>query len=142
MTVKNEYTYERLFVGALIGANKYLKDPRVVDLDCIVHGNFSNRAVQQVELQFLDAINCQLAFGEDELASLWDSLQWIMDFEERERREYKEAMRARREREERERMQHWADTQAGGYAPWRDTRDRRGKSRKGKFERKRRNKRN
>lgn len=136
---QSECSYERLFLGALVAASKYLKDSRLESFDWASCGI---RMVRQIEWQFLDAMDVQVSFSEDELVKLWDSLQWTVECEERERREYKEAMEARHEREERERMRYWADREGGGKTQRRDIRDRRGKNKKGKDERKGRRRKN
>ncbi|KAF6747765.1 hypothetical protein DFP72DRAFT_589124 [Ephemerocybe angulata] len=94
-----EWALERVFLGALITASKYLNDSTLKNVHwALCTGVFGKRDVGRIEREFLAVLG------------LWESLEWAVEMEEREERRVRERevrrmkeVALKKEREERER---------------------------------------
>ncbi|KAF6743752.1 hypothetical protein DFP72DRAFT_1098152, partial [Ephemerocybe angulata] len=63
-----EWALERLFLGALITANKYLNDSTLKNVHwALCTGVFGKRDVERIEREFLAVLDWELGVGEGEL---------------------------------------------------------------------------
>ncbi|KAF6763587.1 hypothetical protein DFP72DRAFT_1059660 [Ephemerocybe angulata] len=106
-----EWALERVFLGALITASKYLNDSTLKNVHwALCTGVFGKRDVGRIEREFLAVLDWELGVGEGEVLGLWESLEWAVEMEEREERRVRERevrrmkeVALKKEREERER---------------------------------------
>ncbi|KAG6819777.1 hypothetical protein H0H93_008743 [Arthromyces matolae] len=73
-----EWALERVFLGALIVASKYLNDSTLKNVHwALCTGVFGKRDVGRIEREFLDVLDFQLSIAEDDLLSHHDGLSTV-----------------------------------------------------------------
>ncbi|CAL1705777.1 unnamed protein product [Somion occarium] len=65
-----QWAYERVFLGALILANKYTNDSTLKNVHwALCTGVFGKRDIGRIEREFLDVLDFELGFNEDDILS-------------------------------------------------------------------------
>jgi hypothetical protein len=73
-----EWAHERVFLGALITASKYLNDSTLKNVHwALCTGVFGKRDIGRIEREFLDVLDFQLGVTEDDLLSHHDNLSAV-----------------------------------------------------------------
>ncbi|KAG6840199.1 hypothetical protein C0991_008255 [Blastosporella zonata] len=73
-----EWALERVFLGAIIVASKYLNDSTLKNVHwALCTGVFGKRDVGRIEREFLDVLNFELGIREDDLLSHHDGLSAV-----------------------------------------------------------------
>ncbi|KAJ2916982.1 hypothetical protein MD484_g3464, partial [Candolleomyces efflorescens] len=86
-----EWALERVFLGALITASKYLNDSTLKNVHwALCTGVFGKRDVGRIEREFLAVLDWELNVSEHEILGLWQSLEWAVEMEEQEERRIRE----------------------------------------------------
>ncbi|KAF6746075.1 hypothetical protein DFP72DRAFT_823451 [Ephemerocybe angulata] len=78
-----EWALERVFLGALMTASKYLNDSTLKNVHwAMCTGIFGKSDVGRIEREFLAVLDWDLGVSEREILGLWDSLKWAVEMEE------------------------------------------------------------
>jgi hypothetical protein len=94
-----EWALERVFLGALITASKYLNDSTLKNVHwALCTGVFGKRDVGRIEREFLAVLDWELNVSENEILGLWQSLEWAVEMEEQEERRIREREREQQKR--------------------------------------------
>ncbi|PPQ82317.1 hypothetical protein CVT26_013128 [Gymnopilus dilepis] len=77
--VLEQWALERVFLGALIVASKYLNDSTLKNVHwALCSGIFTKSDVNRIEREYLDILNFRLSITEDDLLGHYEGLSWAI----------------------------------------------------------------
>jgi hypothetical protein len=82
-----DWALERVFLGALITASKYIDDRNLKNVHwASCTGIFGRRDIGRIETEFLQVLDWELRLRENDILGLWEGLEWAVEIENQEER--------------------------------------------------------